>query len=100
MVSNLFYDRLFYTYFVVDFDWLMFSKKNLQHCFFSALIIGVLIMMSNSKRNEYFYVVLDGTMILQGILLLIAMYFKSTFFSNKKLITVSSLSINFKKHIY
>ena len=37
----------------------------------SALINAVLVLMSNSKRSEYFYVAgVDGTMILQGVLLI------------------------------
>ena len=39
---------------------------------FSALINTVLVALSNSKRSEYFYVAgIDGTMILQGALLLV-----------------------------
>lgn len=39
----------------------------------SAIITLTLVLMSNSKRGEYFYVAaLDGTMILQGVMLLIA----------------------------
>lgn len=41
----------------------------------SALINSMLVLMSNSKRGEYFYVALiDGTMILQGLALLIAQF--------------------------
>ncbi|MES2138438.1 MAG: hypothetical protein V4511_01935 [Bacteroidota bacterium] len=37
----------------------------------SAAINGMLVLMSNSKRNEYFYVAgIDGTMILQGVLVM------------------------------
>lgn len=37
----------------------------------SAVINAVLVLMSNSKRSEYFYVAgIDGTMILQGVLLM------------------------------
>ena len=37
----------------------------------SALINSALVLMSNSKRGEYFYVALiDGTMILQGMMLI------------------------------
>lgn|GEM_PF-198792 len=41
----------------------------------STIINAVLILMTNSKRNEYFYVAgIDGTMILQGALLMIVYY--------------------------
>lgn len=37
----------------------------------SALITLTIVLMSNSKRGEYFYVaVIDGTMILQGVMLM------------------------------
>ncbi|MGZ4034673.1 MAG: hypothetical protein ACXVPU_05000 [Bacteroidia bacterium] len=38
----------------------------------SALINGILVLMSSSKRSEYFYVAgIDGTMILQGVMLMV-----------------------------
>jgi 4-hydroxybenzoate polyprenyltransferase len=41
----------------------------------SAILNTVLVMMSNSKQSEYFFVAgIDGTMILQGVLLLLANY--------------------------
>lgn len=41
----------------------------------SAVINAVLVLMSNSKRSEYFYVAgIDGTMILQGVLLMSVYY--------------------------
>ena len=41
----------------------------------SALINALLVLMSNSKRSEYFYVAgIDGTMILQGLLLMGTLY--------------------------
>jgi hypothetical protein len=48
---------------------------------FALLVSGALntgfVVMSSSKRNEYFFVAgLDGTMILQGVLLLLAEYFQ------------------------
>ena len=37
----------------------------------SAIINAIIVLMSNSKRSEYFYVAgIDGTMILQGILVM------------------------------
>jgi 4-hydroxybenzoate polyprenyltransferase len=42
----------------------------------SAIINAILVLMSNSKRSEYFYVAgMDGTMILQGVLLMVVYYF-------------------------
>lgn len=41
----------------------------------SALFNTLIVLMSNSKRSEYFYVAgIDGTMLLQGILLIAAHY--------------------------
>jgi 4-hydroxybenzoate polyprenyltransferase len=38
----------------------------------SALVNGILVFMSSSKRSEYFYVAgIDGTMILQGVMLMV-----------------------------
>lgn len=40
-----------------------------------AAISTVLVLMSNSKRSEYFYVAgIDGTMVLQGVLLMMVYY--------------------------
>jgi 4-hydroxybenzoate polyprenyltransferase len=53
----------------------MFPEKTGIALMTSAIINAVLVFMSNSKRGEYFYIVLiDGTMILQGIALMIAQY--------------------------
>jgi 4-hydroxybenzoate polyprenyltransferase len=44
--------------------------------FASALINTILVWRSSSERSEYFYVAgIDGTMILQGVLLLLVNYF-------------------------
>ncbi len=49
------------------------STKIFLALLISALINSALVLMSNSKRGEYFYVALiDGTMILQGLILLFA----------------------------
>jgi 4-hydroxybenzoate polyprenyltransferase len=41
----------------------------------SAVLNTILVVMSSSKRSEYFFVAgIDGTMILQGVLLLLANY--------------------------
>ena len=51
----------------------MFNAPQFYALLFSALINTVIVFMSNSKRSEYFYVAgIDGTMILQGVLLLLA----------------------------
>ena len=43
---------------------------------FSAVINLVIVFMSNSMRNEYYYVaLLDGTMILQGVMLIMVEFF-------------------------
>jgi 4-hydroxybenzoate polyprenyltransferase len=51
----------------------MFNLKFFCGLLISALINTVLVLMSSSKRSEYFFVAgIDGTMILQGILLIAA----------------------------
>lgn len=58
---------------VVEFRVGMLDEKIFIALLISAIINSVLVFMSNSKRTEYFYVVLiDGTMILQGGLILLA----------------------------
>ena len=50
----------------------MFSEKIFIALVISAIINAIVVFMSSSKRNEYFYVaLLDGTMILQGVLILL-----------------------------
>ena len=54
----------------------IFPEKTGIAFMISAIIAAILVFMTNSKREEYFYVVLiDGTMILQGIALMIAQFF-------------------------
>jgi len=54
----------------------MFAEKTGIAFMISAIINAILVFMTNSKRGEYFYVVLiDGTMILQGVALMIAQFF-------------------------
>lgn len=51
----------------------MFSAKVFIALLITAIINATIVFMSSSKRSEYFYtVLLDGTMILQGVVLLIA----------------------------
>ncbi len=58
---------------VLENAWGILSTKIFLALLASALINAVLVLMSNSKRGEYFYVALiDGTMILQGVMLLLA----------------------------
>jgi 4-hydroxybenzoate polyprenyltransferase len=53
----------------------MFGWKIFVALLVSAIINAVLVFSSSSKRSEYFFVAgLDGTMILQGVLLLFAEY--------------------------
>lgn len=57
----------------LEFQWGIFGTKIFIALMISALLNGILVVMSNSKRSEYFYVAaLDGTMIVQGIFLLAA----------------------------
>ncbi len=54
----------------------MFNAAIFGGLMISAVITGIFVAMSHSKRTEYFYVAgLDGTMILQGFLVLIASQF-------------------------
>jgi 4-hydroxybenzoate polyprenyltransferase len=56
-----------------EFSMGMFSIEVCIALLISALINTVLVFMSSSQRGEYFYVAgIDGTMILQGVFLLLA----------------------------
>lgn len=58
---------------ILEFSSGMVNSNIFYALLFSALINAVIVFMSNSKRSEYFYVAgIDGTMILQGVLLLLA----------------------------
>jgi len=60
----------------LEFEWGIFNIKIFLALLFSGLLNGMLVVMSSSKRSEYFYVAaLDGTMILQGGLVLAANHF-------------------------
>lgn len=49
----------------------MINVKVFLALLLSAIINAIVVLMSNSKRSEYFYVAgIDGTMILQGILVM------------------------------
>lgn len=55
----------------------MFEIKIFVALLISAIINTVLVFMTNSKRNEYFYTAaLDGTMVVQGGLLILANLWK------------------------
>jgi 1,4-dihydroxy-2-naphthoate octaprenyltransferase len=61
---------------IVEFYWMMFDAKIFAALMISALINTMLVFSSSSKRSEYFYVAgIDGTMILQGVMLMIAQSF-------------------------
>ncbi len=61
---------------VLDFGMDFINPKIFLTLLLSAFINTGIVLMSNSKRSEYFYVAgVDGTMILQGILLLAIDYF-------------------------
>jgi 4-hydroxybenzoate polyprenyltransferase len=54
------------------------SMPSLIALLVSMSVTFVLILFSSSKRNEYYYVAgIDGTMILQGVLMIIAGYYSS-----------------------
>lgn len=56
---------------VLEFVFGMFNVNIFYALLLSALINTVIVFMSNTKRGEYFYVAgIDGTMILQGVLLM------------------------------
>lgn len=58
---------------ILEFEWLILNTKIFISLLLSALLNGILVVMSSSQRSEYFYVAaMDGTMILQGVLLLFA----------------------------
>lgn len=70
MIFMLIYDALI----VVEYEFHILTPAVFIALFASALINTVLVWMSSSERSEYFYVAgIDGTMILQGALL-IAIY--------------------------
>lgn len=57
---------------ILEFISGMFNLNIFAALIISALINAVIVFWSNSKRSEYFYVAgIDGTMILQGVLLMI-----------------------------
>lgn len=58
---------------ISEFSIGMFRAQLFYALLLSAIINVVIVFMSNSKRSEYFYVAgIDGTMILQGVVLLLA----------------------------
>ena len=60
----------------LEYSFGIFGLKVFLALLLSAVVNSVLVLMSSSERSEYFYVAgLDGTMILQGVLLMIAYYF-------------------------
>ena len=62
---------------VLEYKFSMFSMPIFVALLLSAIINMILVSMSSSKKSEYFFVAgLDGTMILQGLLMLGAMLLK------------------------
>lgn len=53
----------------------MFSMKIFVTLMLTAIANAIIVFMSSSKRSEYFYTaLLDGTMILQGVVLVAVNY--------------------------
>ena len=53
----------------------MFSVKIFIALILTAIANTIIVFMSSSKRSEYFYTaLLDGTMIMQGVVLVMAYY--------------------------
>lgn len=63
---------LLYIFLIVpEYIFGMINLKVFIALLLSAVLNAMLVLMSNSKRNEYFYVAgIDGTMILQGVLVM------------------------------
>lgn len=60
---------------IAEFSQDMFPMKIFIALTLTAIVNAIIVLMSSSKRSEYFYTaLLDGTMILQGIVL-IAVYY-------------------------
>ncbi|CAN5560193.1 hypothetical protein BH10BAC1_BH10BAC1_03560 [soil metagenome] len=60
---------------IVEYHFEMFGLKIFLGLLLSAFINAVFVLMSSPKRSEYFFVAgLDGTMILQGVMLVIFYY--------------------------
>ncbi len=63
---------------VIEYFISIISLWSLIALLISMIATFVLILFSSSKRSEYYYVAgIDGTMILQGVLLMITAYFTS-----------------------
>ena len=61
---------------IIEHDLWMFNRVTYYALMISAIINLGFVLMSSSKRSEYFYVAgLDGTMIIQGVLLMISTLF-------------------------
>ena len=57
---------------VIGYEYTLFKTEIFIALMISAAINMILVLISNSNRNEYFFVAgIDGTMILQGVLLAI-----------------------------
>lgn len=67
---------LIYGFFIIlEYILEMIHIKIFTALIFSALINTIIVLISDTRRSEYFYVAgIDGTMLLQGILLMVAYY--------------------------
>jgi 4-hydroxybenzoate polyprenyltransferase len=66
----LFFMLVYFLLIVAEYCTGMLNSNLFLGLFISALITVTLVFMSSSKRSEYFYVLgIDGTMILQGIII-------------------------------
>lgn len=72
---------LYDTLIIVVYCFHFFTLSVFGALFFSAILNTVLVALSSSKRSEYFFVaVIDGTMILQGVLVVGVCYCNPTGF--------------------
>lgn len=61
---------------ILEYNWALIDLKIAVALLLSAIVNTVPILMSNPKRDEYFYVAwIDGTMILQGLAIIVATVF-------------------------
>lgn len=61
---------------VCEYGMGMINNYVLSVLLFTAIITSVLVVMSSSKRSEYFYIAgIDGTMILQGLMVVLVSCF-------------------------
>jgi 4-hydroxybenzoate polyprenyltransferase len=67
---------LYFILIIPEYTWGIINTKILLALLLSAVINLIIVAMSSSKRGEYFYIAgIDGTMILQGLMLIMAELF-------------------------